>query len=262
MQKPNILFADIETAPILADVWGLWMNNVSLNQINRDWYVLSWAAKWADSKEVMCDALPMHPAVYANDKEDDYSICLSLWEMLDKADIVVGHNGDRFDWPKMNARFIKHGMLPPSPYKTVDTLKIAKASFKFTSNKLDFLGTHLQVGRKIKHQGHELWTGCMQGDNECWAGMIKYNKQDVLLLEAVYYKLLPWAKNHPNMGLYHDEEEATCPKCNSTDLHYRGYAYSPLGKFHRFQCQVCGGWGRDKTTTLTKEKRKALRVHA
>ena len=42
----NILFLDIETAPLLGYVWGLWKNNVGLNQIYRDSYVLNWAASW------------------------------------------------------------------------------------------------------------------------------------------------------------------------------------------------------------------------
>ena len=41
--KPKILFLDIETCPIIADVWKLWDNNVGLNQIIKDWSIIAWA---------------------------------------------------------------------------------------------------------------------------------------------------------------------------------------------------------------------------
>lgn len=257
MRQPKILFFDIETAPILGDVWGLWKNNVGLNQIRRDWFMLSWAAKWAHEDEIMSDSLPEHPA-YLDDKVDDLFICFSLWELLDEADIVVGHNGNKFDIPKVNARFIKHGLGPTSPYRKVDTLLEARKNFRFTSNKLEHLGDFLKVGKKMKHQGHDLWTGCIQGDMDAWETMVKYNRQDIVVLEGVYYKLLPWMQNHPNLGLYVDEEDTVCPKCGGKHIQWRGYAYTAAGRYHRFRCNSCGGWGRGTLMALAKTKRKAL----
>jgi len=257
MYQPKILFFDIETAPILADVWGLWKNNVSLNQINRDWFMLSWAAKWAGEDDIMSDSLPEHGR-YIKDKEDDLLICSSLWRLMDEADIIVAHNGNKFDIPKVNARFLKHGLGPPSPYRKIDTLLEARRYFNFTSNKLEHLGNHLRVGKKMKHQGHELWTKCIQGDMDAWNTMVKYNRQDIVVLEGVYYKLRPWMQNHPNMGLYAEEETPVCPKCGGKHHHWRGYAYTAAGKYRRFRCMDCGGWGRSLVLDQPKEKRKSL----
>ncbi len=48
---PIVLLLDIETAPIIGHVWGLWENNVGLNQIESDWHLLSWSAKYLESKD-------------------------------------------------------------------------------------------------------------------------------------------------------------------------------------------------------------------
>jgi DNA polymerase III epsilon subunit-like protein len=152
------------------------------------------------------------------------------------------HNCNAFDFKKINTRFIANGMPPVSPFKPIDTLKIARRYFAFNSNKLDDLGEFLGLGRKLHHEGKELWRKCMAGDEKAWRVMRRYNKQDVILLEKVYLELLPWMKEHPNLGMYNDE--LVCPKCGSDDIQMRGYAMNQTTKYRRFMCNNCGGWGR------------------
>jgi uncharacterized protein YprB with RNaseH-like and TPR domain len=157
---------------------------------------------------------------------------------VDGADIIIGHNADKFDIRKSNTRFVFHGLKPPSPYKTIDTLKIARKVFKFDSNKLDELGRYLGLGRKIPHTGFHLWHSCMLGDPKAWKVMKKYNARDITLLEDVYYILRPWATNHPNVN----QGEVGCPKCKATNVQKRGFSYTLLRKKQRFQCGNCHGW--------------------
>ena len=42
------LTLDIETAPQVAHVWGLWQQNVGLPQLLESGYVMCFAAKWED----------------------------------------------------------------------------------------------------------------------------------------------------------------------------------------------------------------------
>jgi len=42
----KVLIIDIETAPIMAFVWGIWQQNVGIQMIKSDWFCLTWAAKW------------------------------------------------------------------------------------------------------------------------------------------------------------------------------------------------------------------------
>ena len=238
----KVLVFDIETAPTLGYVWGLWEQNVGLNQIKSNWYILCWAAKWLGEKGVMTSALPDFP-LYKRDKENDREVVTALWKLLDEADVVVTQNGDSFDIKKSNSRFIQHGLLPPTPYKTVDTLKVAKKYFKFDSNKLEYLGTALGVGRKLETGGFELWKGCMAGDPKSWRQMVRYNIQDILLTEDVYFKMRPWMTNHPNFNLLIGSVY-NCPNCASNRTQKRGYAHTRASTQQRYQCLDCGAWSQ------------------
>jgi hypothetical protein len=252
----KILIFDIETAPLSAYVWGIWKQNVGMNMLRKQWYMLTWAAKWLGEDTIHYDSNHLH-----GDPKCDKGICESLHAMIDKADIVVAHNGNKFDIKKMNARFLFHGMDPPSPVRKIDTLLEARKYFALTSNRLDEIGKFLGVGQKMETGGWKIWEGCMDGDIESFETMVKYNIQDVHLLENVYVALRPWMQNHPNIAVFDEAEEPTCPKCGSDALHYRGYTTTQAGRYHRFRCMDCGGWGRDRLSVLEKEKRKSMKMN-
>jgi RNase_H superfamily len=235
----KILLLDIETAPNLSYVWGMWEQNVI--EVEQHWYVLSFSYKWFGQKKINTCALPDF-VTYHKSKEDDSSLIKALHCLLNEADVVICHNGDRFDIRKSNARFIVHALPPPSPYKTIDTLKIAKKHFAFDSNKLDSLGAYLGVGRKIAHTGYRnLWLQCMAGDPVAWAKMRRYNERDVQLLERVYMRLRPWASTpsqHPNLTLW--TRDAGCPICQCKKIESKGWRYAPTGRRRRFLCHGCG----------------------
>ncbi len=248
MNKPKILIFDIETAPNLGYIWGMYEQNVI--EFKNEWYMLSFTAKWL-GESAKTYALPDYHN-YKPGSENDKELVKQLWKLFDEADIVIAHNGDEFDIKKANARFSYHQLPPPSPYKTVDTKKVAKKYFSFNSNSLNNLGKHLGLGEKIDTGGFKTWKGCMDGDKKSWATMKKYNKQDVILLEKVYLRLLPWMNGHPVLGALQNNGEI-CPKCGSKHLQKRGIAVTKTGRYVRYQCQGCGGWGRS-TTSLKGEK--------
>ena len=97
-----------------------------------------------------------------------------------------------------------------------------------------------------EHEGHELWVKCMNGDKDAWKRMEDYNIQDVVLLEQLYNKLLPWIKNHPNQNLFN--ESVVCPTCGSNHLQKRGTAISTAGVYQRYQCKSCGSWSQGNKT--------------
>jgi hypothetical protein len=252
----KILIYDIETAPLISYTWGLWDQNIALNQIKQDWHVLSWSAKWLDSKDVM----------YADQRdasniEDDKAILKKIWNLLNEADVVVTQNGKQFDQKKLNARFIIHGMQPPSPYRHIDTLELAKKNFGFTSNKLEYLSDklctkHKKLTNRSNYSGFELWKACLAGDQKAWQTMEKYNKHDVLALEELYKKLIPW-HNPVNLNVYTEELANKC-SCNKPKLTKNGFKMTNTGKFQVYQCQNCGAQTRGRTNLLSKEKRDSL----
>jgi len=237
----KILLFDIETAPNLAYVWEKYEQDVIAFEKER--YMLSFAYMWLDDEKLQVRALPDYK-LYKKDKTDDFALASELWRLFDEADVIVAHNGNRFDIKMTNAAFLRHGMKPPSPYKTVDTLLVARNKFKLNSNKLDDLGELLGLGRKVEHGGFKLWLGCLSGDKKSWKLMKDYNGQDVKLLEKVYLKLRPWMTNHPNLNLL--KGVSCCPTCQSNKIHSRGFGYTKTTKYNRYQCQSCGGWFRGK----------------
>jgi hypothetical protein len=234
LSAPRIAFIDIETAPILATVWTLFEANAVW--VERDTYILSFAVQWYGEKKVQTHCLPDYPH-YKKHKHDDIKLVAELWKILDTADIVVAHNVS-FDIKKINARLVVHGFKPPSPYKSIDTLQIAR-TFKFDSNKLNNLARYLGCGAKVVHTGAHLWRGCVDGDPKAWRLMRHYNAQDVRLLVRVYERLKPWAKL-PDLRVFNGDHG--CPTCLSKNVQRRGISVARSRRYQRYHCQDCGAW--------------------
>jgi predicted RNA-binding Zn-ribbon protein involved in translation (DUF1610 family)/DNA polymerase elongation subunit (family B) len=250
LTKAKILILDIETAPKVALVWRFFKENISPKQVKEHGHIMSFAAKWLGQDEIF---------YYENRKDNDKGIVERLSYLLDEADMVVAHNGEQFDLKQIRGRALVNGIKPPSPVKIVDTYKIAKKEFGFPSNSLEYISMVLEC--KLKKGGHkkfpgfELWLECLRGNEEAWLELREYNILDVLVLEEVYLKMRPWDTHHPNVAVYEeDDNNIVCPKCGSIHTQWRGYAYTSVGKYHRYQCNDCGGWGRTRYTTLPKNE--------
>lgn len=256
MKKPKILLLDIETAPIIAHVWGLWDQRVGLNQIVQDTHMLSWTAKWHDSKKLM-----YMDQRGKKDITDDRKLVAELAKLIDQADIIVTQNGKSFDEKVLKARMIIHGMKPIAGYRHFDTYRVGKRHFRFTSNRLEYMAKALNVQhRKLtvrKFDGHTLWTECLKGNRKAWEEMEKYNKLDVLVLEEVYKRMRPWDTSISH-NVYHDSEEIVCT-CGSNSFVKDGFVHTNSGRFQRYQCKDCGRKTRDKANQLSTAKRRALR---
>lgn len=253
---PKILIFDIETSPMSAYIWGRWKQNVSLDQTISEWFMLSWSAKWLNNPNVMSDVLTPKEVL----KENDSRITHSMWQLFNEADIVIAHNGQKFDTPRLNSRFILNGLIPPTPYRQIDTLVVARKEFGFSSNKLDALAGYFGIEHK-SDTDFNLWKRCLAGEQEALDYMEAYNIKDVEILEKVYLKLRPWIKNHPNISLYLENEDETCPHCGSSNLADTGtYSYTNVSKFSNVRCMDCGGLARRRTSDYPKEKRKQLVV--
>jgi hypothetical protein len=237
--EPKILFLDIETSPIVAYTWGpKWETN--LIECLEQSQILCYSAKWLNGKQVTKGLIDY--TGYKKNVIDDKKMVLDIYNLLDKADIVVTQNGIAFDHKVINARLLKHKLSPPSPYKMIDTRIEAKRYLKLPSYSLDDMGKYFDIGKKVSHEGFELWKNCILGDKKAWNLMKKYNAKDVLLAEQLYLKIRPFIKTHPNLNSYTDKGK--CPKCGSENVHANGYIVNSSAKYHRAHCQSCGGWFR------------------
>lgn len=241
----KLLLLDIETAPNKGYFWGLFDQNIAINQIETPGYLLCWSAKWYGEEEVYFDS------IHRNTKKE---MLLNIYKLLEEADAVIHYNGTKFDIPTLNKEFVLVGLTPPAPYRQIDLYNTVRSQFKFTSNKLDYVSQQLGVGNKTRHAGMQMWLDCMAGDKEAWQFMEEYNIQDTLLLEKVYDVLRPWIRNHPNFAVYNTETGVVCPHCGSTHKQKRGFSYSNSYKYQRYQCQDCKAWFRDNHNIGHKKK--------
>jgi DNA polymerase elongation subunit (family B) len=235
--KPMILYVDLETSPILGYVWRAYEDN--LLSIEKDFGLICFAYAWNDG--------PVQ--VVSTSTGSERKVTKTLWKLYNEADIIVAQNGDRFDIKVSNALFLRYDLEPPAPYKTVDTLKLAKRYFKFSKNNLDHLAFTL-FGESKHETDKSLWLKCMNGDAKAMKKMELYCGQDVVLLRKLYKKLRAWHTGHPNMNLY-TENTHMCPVCNGKTQR-RGFMYTRVGKYQRYQCQSCGAWS--KGAKINKDK--------
>lgn len=178
----KVLLYDIETTPLLAYVWNRYDEGVI--KVVKESELLCVAYKWLGEDRVQC--------ISRKGKADDRNVVEALHKLFSQAQQIVAHNGDRFDFKKTTARMAFYNLPPIHKIPSVDTLKLARSRFSFSSNKLDDLGLYLGLGRKHKHSGFELWERCMADEPKAWVEMIKYNIKDVELLERVYRHFEPW----------------------------------------------------------------------
>jgi len=255
-KEPKILLLDIETSRMIVGTWRLGKQRLGPDQVIHDWFMFGWSCKWLFSAEVMSDFVTAKEAL----NRDDKRICKSLWKLVNDADIIISHNGNRFDTPKMNSRFLLNGLLPPMPYQTIDTYKIAYKQFGFSSNALNFLGKIMLNKQKI-HTDYQLWIDCENGDQEALDKMEEYCKGDTSLLEDVYIELRGWIKSHPNMAVLMDAQEQCCPNCGGFEFEEGdGYYTTPQNKYISVRCKSCGAVNRKKSSEITKEQRKVMLV--
>jgi hypothetical protein len=239
IRPARVLLLDVESTPLLAYAWSRWRTN--LIEVAHESYLLSAAWKWLGEKQTHVRALCDYPR-YKTDKADDRELVKQLYDVINSSDVVVAHNGDRFDLKKIAARFIYHGLTPPAPHKSIDTLKISRSRFGFSSHKL--ARRHCQAPRARAQgsaSGHFLWLGCMMGDAASWRLMKTYNRADVDLLEPVYLRLRSWTKHPVDLTLWSREEHA-CPTCESHNIDRRGYLPTRKSWKRRLHCLDCGAW--------------------
>lgn len=232
-RRPRILIWDIETTPMVVTAWQLFKPMLGHDNIRQESTLICGAWKWLDTPGV--ESVEVSSKSPMNDRR----VVRTLHKVLSSADMVVGHNGDKFDLRKFNARAVWYGLAPLPDIPTIDTLKVARKVFGFNSNRLDYLGRFLCGQGKIKTE-YDLWLQIMAGDAAALAKMVTYNKGDVHLLERVYRRLRPYMRHHPNSALYNDTPG--CRVCSSTNFTRRGFKYQAETKRQQYQCNDCGAW--------------------
>lgn len=260
---PRILTADIETLPIKGYLWSLFQKGMNPEWIEDPTRLMSFCGKWLED-----------PAYYyidnraaADGPRDDTMSVLAAYHILNNTDLVIAHNGARFDMRKLRAFFAFHKLSPIAPVRVIDTLNLNATAFGFDSQRLAFVSKHFSDTEKSKHgdfPGSDLWLECMKDNPKAWEACHVYNREDVFANESMYLELRGWYDNQPNLGAFypHDEEVAhRCPNCGSEHVRIvKRNRITQVGVYNQYQCDDCGKYSRGRYLVKNKAERSHILI--
>jgi uncharacterized protein YprB with RNaseH-like and TPR domain len=231
--KRKRLFFDIETSPNIGLFWEAgYKKNIDYSNIIKERAIICICWKWEDEVEVH--------EVHWDSKQNDKTLLEKFIKITAQADELVGHNGDRFDLAWIRTRCLYHRIDMFPRYVTIDTLKVARSSFRFNSNRLNYIADYLGIGQKIKTT-FSLWKDIvLHKDKNAMRDMITYCKQDVELLEKVFKELNNHMLPKTHYGVIFGNDRSSCPECGSDDLviSQRRVMASGIKKI-QYKCKTC-----------------------
>lgn len=231
MNKIKRLFFDIETAPNFCMVWQTgYKIQVDYHNIIKERAVICICYKWEGSNTVY--------SLTWDGKQNDKTMIKEFIKIMDKADEVVAHNGDRFDIAWLRTRCAFHGIPMMPNYTSIDTLKAVRNKFKFNSNRLDYLAKYFKIGGKIENGGLEnLKKIVLNKDKSALSDMVRYCKNDVVILEKVFDKLVNYIPAKTHIGRI----ASNCPECDSENTVINKHRLTAQGnKQVTYKCNDCG----------------------
>jgi hypothetical protein len=173
--------------------------------------------------------------------------------LMSRADIIVGHNIMNADipWLEGDLYFPRIGHkhkpnLPPlPPFKTVDTLRVArqfKSGVHFKS--LNALCQILEIPAKTDVYDREAMNRAVAGSVEDQERLTEYCAGDVIATQGLFDALRPYIKNHPTLYVDGQASLTTCNRCGTeTQPTPRRYIANVLSYAMRV-CPNCGGYSR------------------
>jgi len=197
------LFLDIETAPNLGLFWRAGRDlTIDYGNIVKERAIICACWSWSGR-------YPIHSETW-NKSQNDRRVVEALAKAVNDADEVVTHNGNRFDLKWLRGRCLYYSIPLVPNIVSIDTCQLARKYFDLNSYRLDYVGQYLGVGRKIETGGFDLWKQVvMRNDRKALDKMVRYNANDVRLLEDVYNKM---QKYFPNRTLFSGTVRE-CPEC-------------------------------------------------
>jgi len=209
----KVLIYDIETSYNIVSTWRAGFKiNIPHYAVIKERAIICVSYKWAGEDQVY--------NLTWDKNQDDKFLLEQFIEVMNEADLLVAHNGDRFDlkWIKTRALFHRLPML--IDYPQFDTLKVAKKKFYFNSNKLDYISQFLGAEGKLPTD-YQLWDRVIQDKcPKALQEMLDYCDEDVRQLEKVYDVLVNWEKPKTHLGVLQGKDKLTSPISGTTNIEH------------------------------------------
>lgn len=229
----KILYFDIETSPNLGWFWKAgYKINIDYSQIIQERKIICASYKWSGKDKV--------GHVTWDSKQDDTPIVEKLTELMNQANLVIGHNGDNFDIPWIRTRAIMLGLKPNTDIVSLDTLKLARSGFNFQSNRLNYLAKVLCGIGKLDTGGLDLWLEVwLKNNRSALKRMVAYCDNDVVILERVFERLLPYLNKLPKSFRDITNDRGQCPVCQGVTVYLNGIRTKSNIPYQRYKCGTC-----------------------
>lgn len=162
------------------------------------------------------------------------------WEAWDQADLVYGHNVDRFDGRMLNSEWLTLGLPAPTPPKFLDTLKEARKAFGFESNTLASLTQRLGIATKTDKYSVAMARAACAGSKPHQRQIKAYNVGDIDASESFVDRLRGWIPSHPHNLLGTIDDRPTCNQCWGDNLQRNGTKLANQIVYVLYRCGDCG----------------------
>lgn len=235
MKKPRILVYDIETSPVRAWTFRVGYDiDIEYDQVvdGDRFNIICIGWKWLDDKKVHC-------LDWGCRKQDSEQMISKFTKIIEKADLAIAHNGDKFDLRQINTQRLIAKKPPISWPTTEDTLKQFKKHFYFPSYKLDYIAK-LLLGEGKGKMVFKDWKDIVQyKDPDALEKMIKYCKRDVSITARCFKRAMAFFKPKIHAGIVKDNDKETCPRCGGKGSRSKGHMFTLAAKYRKRQCKSC-----------------------
>lgn len=223
----NRLFYDIETSFCQGSFWRPgFKQTIRPEQILKHAQIICISWKWEGEDQV-------HHLDWGLKKQCDKKLLKKFIKVLDKADEIVAHNGDRFDIKWIRARAAYHNLIMRPDYRSIDTLKLCKRYFNLPAYTLKHIAEYFELTHKLESGGLKNWIDVIvHKDKDALDNMLYYCDGDIITLEEVFHKIRPYIKASFNYPALRHEAKWRCPECGQLPVCNKSYT-TTMGTIRR-----------------------------
>lgn len=136
-------------------------------------------------------------------RADDGPLLRDILACLEDCDILIAHNGLRFDLPFLRTRAVVHGLPPVNFQKIIDPVQLARQHFRFSGNSLQSISNLIGTKSEKTPLTPQTWQrASLNGDPDAMEEIVTHCIADVDVLEEICWKLRGYVKQINNAGSF------------------------------------------------------------
>lgn len=126
---------------------------------------------------------------------DDKELVKQVCQLVREHDVLVAHNGTRFDIPMLRTRALRWHLKPLKEVKNVDPCSIAWRKFKLKSNSLGRIADFVGISDRKTPLDMSVWADVMlNGDPAGMNKIVEHCEADIRVLSGILKFVKPFIK--------------------------------------------------------------------